>query len=66
MNGDENAPVRYGAVYSFGPRRKVVTQDEMFFDSDRVVKDFSAWRHRVEEERHRERYTTVPPEEWEP
>lgn len=64
--GNDETPIQYGTVFSFGPRRKTVMQEEMAFDSDRVVKEFNAWRHRVEQERHSERYTTVPPEEWEP
>jgi hypothetical protein len=63
---DESATIRYGVVFTYGPRRRVLLQEEEFFDPDRVVKEFNAWRHRVEQERHRDRYTTVPPEEWEP
>ena len=64
-DGDE--AIHYGMIFVYGPRRSLrPEQDEVFFDSDRVIKDFNAWRLKVEQERDRERYTTVPPEEWEP
>jgi hypothetical protein len=63
---DANGPVMYSALFeSSGQTHETPAQEEPFFDSERVIKEFKAWRADLEVARYKNRYTTVPPEEWE-
>jgi hypothetical protein len=53
----------YGMLWQYGPARRVIEQPDAFFDGDRIAKDIRSWRLNVE--RRRERYTTIPYEEQE-
>jgi hypothetical protein len=52
----------YRMFWSYGPRRKVVSSDDEFFDVEGIVKSVLAWRGETEQVR--ERYTTEMPEDF--
>jgi hypothetical protein len=61
VQDQEAEPVSYGMLWQYGPARRLKEQSDAFFDVDRIGRDIRAWKLNVE--RRRERYTTIPYEE---
>ena len=59
-----DSEIQYSALFSYkGQTDETAPQEEMFFDTDRLIKQFNAWRHKVEQKLYLDNWTTVPPEE---